>query len=197
MRYADAVRTLGTVAVAKANQKDINLTYAVATDIAGAAAYTANPLAPEAVLNSVGGNDVIWSFTPAETGIYNLAASTAVNNGAELALFDANMQYIAGSTTAKDDDSPAVLTTKISKVVLEANKVYYIKVQPTGVTGSNPYTPQAQGEVKLAITKEAVATPTPAPTTTPEPTTTPDPDKTPAPASTATAEPTGTPDVIG
>lgn len=197
MRYANAVRTLGTVAVAKANQKDINLTYAVATDIAGATAYTANPLAPEAVLNSVGGSDVIWSFTPAETGIYNLAASTAVNNGAELALFDANMQYIAGSTTAKDDDSPAVLTTKISKVVLEANKVYYIKVQPTGVKGSNPYTPQAQGEVKLAITKEAVATPTPAPTTTPEPTTTPDPDKTPAPASTATAEPTGTPDVIG
>ena len=35
------------------------------------------------------------------------------------------MQYIAGSTTAKDDDSPAVLTTKISKVVLEANDDYW------------------------------------------------------------------------
>lgn len=167
--FAGAIRTLGTVTVAKANQKDVNLTYAVATDTTGATAYAANPLALESVLNSAGGNDVIWSFTPVETAEYTLKASTAVDNGYEMTLFDANMQYLSsakssGSSDSDDDDDSDYIRNYISSVTLEANKTYYIKVQPTGVTGRNPYTPQAQGEVKLVITKQTVVTPSEAPT---------------------------------
>ena len=86
-----------------------------------------------------------------------------------MTLFDANMQYLSsakssGSSDSDDDDDSDYIRNYISSVTLEANKTYYIKVQPTGVTGRNPYTPQAQGEVKLVITKQTVVTPSEAPT---------------------------------
>lgn len=170
--FAHATRLLGSVTVAQENQKDINLTYTVANDIAGATVYTAAPLAAESVMSSTGGNNVIWSFTPAETGEYDFKASTAVNKGAEVAVFDANMQYITGTDDNDDSEDHANLNASIRKVSLEANKTYYIKVQPIGVKTANTYMPQAQGEVKLVITHEASAVvPTPVP----------DPDPTPVP----------------
>lgn len=170
--FGNATRLLGSVTVAKENQKDINLTYTVANDIAGAAEYVAAPLAAESVVTSTGGNNVIWKFTPAETGEYDFKVSTAVNKGAEVAIFDANMQYITGTKNNDDSEDHANLNAYIQKVTLEAGKTYYIKAQPTGVKTDNTYTPQAQGEVKLVITHEApivVPTPAPVPTQTPTP----------------------------
>lgn len=160
--FAGATRTMGTVTVAKENVKGANLTYNPATEIAGATAYAASPLAPESVLNSTGGNDVIWSFAPTQNGRYSFTATSAVNKGVELALFDANMQFIASGTT--DSLQAAVVKTELKDVELEANKTYYIKALPTGVEGRDGYYSQAQGEVKLAIVmKQQAATPTPVP----------------------------------
>ena len=194
--FAKAMRTLGTVTVAKENQKDVNLTYTVANDIAGATAYGTSPsLALESVLNSAGGNDVIWSFVPTVSGTYDFKVSNAVNKGCKVTLFDANMQYIAsasvnGSSTSEDH---ATVYAYLKNVTLDANKTYYVKVLPTGVRGGYPYTPQAQGEVKLSITMQPTVTPTPEPTDTPEPTNTPGVTNTPKP--TAPTAPTTSPDV--
>lgn len=193
VKFANALRTLGTVAVAQDNQKDVNLTYTVATDITGAVAYAASPLALESVLNSIGGNDVTWSFTPAATGKYDFKVSNAVNKGCQVALFDANMQYITGTSSDASDDEEdhATVYAYLRNVTLDANKTYYVKVQPTGVRGGYPYTPQAQGEVKLVITMQQIVTP--APTMTPDPTDSAKPSET--PDATATIKPSQAPDV--
>jgi hypothetical protein len=158
MEYAGAMRTFGSVTVEKANLKDSNLTYTVATDTAGALAYAASPLAAESAQNSTGANDVVWSFTPAETAKYSFAVSTAVNSSAKVGLFDANMQNIRYQETGQKDDKE-IYQTKITSVSLEANKVYYIKAMPMG-TDMQGYDklPQAQGEVKLVITKDEETT---------------------------------------
>ena len=194
-KFAKAMRTLGTVTVAKENQKDVNLTYTVATDTAGATAYAASPeLALESVLNSAGGNDVIWSFTPTVSAKYNFKISNAVNKGCDVALFDANMQYITGTSVKENDDSEnhATLYAYLNNITLDANKTYYVKVLPAGVRGDYPYIPQAQGEVKLSISMQAPVTP--APTLTPEPTATPSATPSAAPSATPSVSPTTTPD---
>lgn len=155
--FAKAMRTLGTVTVEKANLKDIHLTYTPATETTGATAYAANPLAAESVLNSTGNNDLVWSFTPAEAGSYTFKVSTAVDQGADVVLFDANMQYIISAHY--DEDSELSVAQQLSmKANLDVNKTYYVKVIPAGVQGNYPFEPQAQGEVKLVITKDAVPT---------------------------------------
>lgn len=186
--FAGARRTLGSVTVAQDNQKDVNLTYAVATDIAGAVAYAAAPLATESILNSVGGNDLVWSFAPAETAQYNLIVSTAVNNGADVALLDSNMQLIRRTENYDVEATTQIKQTKIS-AALEANKTYYIKVMPYGMNDNKyDYTPQAQGEVKLAIAKAEAVLPSPSSSSAPMPT--PSDNPTPSAAPTPSAQPT-------
>jgi hypothetical protein len=169
--FGGAIRTLGSITVASDNQKDVNLTYTVATDIANATAYASSPLATESVLNSSGANDLVWSFTPVESGSYSFKVTTAVNAGASVGVFDSNMQVIRYTSNSSESDTKIEETT-IGYVSLEANKTYYIKVLPTGVYSSYGYRPQAQGEVKLVITKNELTVVTPQPANTASPWTT-------------------------
>lgn len=144
--YNSILYTVGTIAVAQANQtidgqNPANLSYDFTSEAAKATDIT---IGTEAAFQSTGNNDIIAKFTPTEDGTYTV--TTAFKGTADVST---QLLKINDTNAANAEKVASTESEDGMSVDLTANTTYYVKV----IAYKQDSLVQANGNISLTVAK--------------------------------------------